>query len=125
MSQKGRSGTESKRRGGKQLGALAVAGIIGVVVPHAAHADETRVARPAMHASASIAAIARAVIAHLLADSTPASVTAPPSPGTHAPTSCGCMRAGNGKGGPKKIDCNGEEARQGKADGTLSNTCST
>ncbi len=124
MSQKGR--TESKRRGGKQLGALAVAGMIGVVAPHAAYADETRVARPAMHASASIAAIARAVIAHLLAEaSTPTNVTSPASPGAHAPTSCGCMRAGNGKGAPKKIACDGDEARQAKADGTLSNTCST
>ncbi len=126
MSQERRSGTESKRRAGKQLGALAVAGIIGAVAPHAAHAEETREARPAMRASASIGAIARAVIAHLLAEtSTSASVTASPSPGTHAPTSCGCMRAGNGKGAPKKIACDGDEAREAKAAGTLSNTCST
>ena len=120
---------QSKRmhRRGKGLGALAVVGIIAVAAPKAAHADAVvnAVGAQQSHALSSFGLIARAIIAQLLQNqTTAASVSKETTAGAKAPPSCNCMRAGNGKGAPTKIACDGSEAREAKAAGTLIKTCS-
>lgn len=136
MSSKSKAGKGRGGSRGKALGALAVAGIVSAATPSLARAEETSAS--AARGSSSMFVLARMLIAELLehrgAFATMASVGAAsmaslqpthgsvPTPQANTPD-CGCSRAGNGKGPPKRIDCEGAEAVAARASGELSTTC--